>query len=78
VSAKYPKYENFGSRYGKEKKLSYYQKIVNLINNIKRIMKTANKPTRKDYFMVFKIVLIGMVLFGVISFVIQLICETVF
>ncbi|MBY8983134.1 MAG: protein translocase SEC61 complex subunit gamma [Candidatus Lokiarchaeota archaeon] len=76
MSSKYPKYENYGSKYGKDKKPSYYEKIVNFFMNMKRIMKTANKPSRKDYFTVFKIVLIGMILLGVISFVIQLILNT--
>ncbi|MBN1216012.1 MAG: protein translocase SEC61 complex subunit gamma [Candidatus Lokiarchaeota archaeon] len=76
MSSKYPKYENYGSRYSKDKKLTLYNRLVNFFMNVKRILKTANKPNRKDYFSVFKIVIIGMVLLGVISFVIQLVLET--
>jgi len=36
-------------------------------------MKIANKPTRKDYFLVFKICAIGIVVLGALSYVIQLI-----
>ncbi|MBY9007735.1 MAG: protein translocase SEC61 complex subunit gamma [Candidatus Lokiarchaeota archaeon] len=75
MSTKYPKYDNYGSKYGKDKKLSYYNKLVIFYMNVKRIVKTANKPSRKDYFSVFKIVAIGMALLGVISFVIQLVLE---
>ncbi|GAH17001.1 unnamed protein product, partial [marine sediment metagenome] len=38
-----------------------------------RIMKIANKPGRKDYFLVFKICAIGILVLGVLSYVIQLI-----
>lgn len=36
-------------------------------------MKIANKPSRKDYFLVFKICAIGLLILGAVSYVIQLI-----
>jgi len=41
--------------------------------NSRRIMKIANKPGRKDYLLVFKICAIGILILGVLSYVIQLI-----
>jgi len=69
MSTKYPKYENFQQK----KKESYYDKLSNFYRNSKRILKIANKPNRKEYFLVFKICGIGLVVLGVLSYVIQLI-----
>jgi len=69
VSSQYPKYE----KYQKTQKQSYYQRLVGFINDSKRVLKIANKPSRKEYFLVFKICSIGLVLLGVLSYVIQLI-----
>ena len=69
MSTKYPKYENFQQK----KKQSYYDKLSDFYRNSKRILKIANKPNRKEYFLVFKICGIGMVVLGVLSYVIQLI-----
>ncbi|TFF86429.1 MAG: protein translocase SEC61 complex subunit gamma [Promethearchaeota archaeon] len=76
VSNSYPKYEKY-SAYDKKKKLSLYERIGLFIQNTKRIIKIANKPTRKDYFTIFKICIIGLVLLGAISYVIQLIFTVV-
>lgn len=72
MSNSYPKYEKY-STYDKKKKLSLYERIGIFFQNTKRIIKIANKPTRKDYFTIFKICIIGLVLLGVVSYVIQLI-----
>ncbi len=69
MSTKYPKYENFQQK----KKQSYYDKLSDFYRNSKRILKIANKPNRKEYFLVFKICGIGMIVLGVLSYVIQLI-----
>lgn len=68
----YPKYENY-SKTNKQKKPGLYERLVTFFQNAKRIMKIANKPTRKDYFLVFKICAIGIVVLGALSYVIQLI-----
>jgi protein transport protein SEC61 subunit gamma-like protein len=73
VSSQYSKYE----KYDKEKKLSVYERLGVFFQNSKRILKIANKPTRKDYFLVFKICAIGIVVLGVLSYVIQLILSIV-
>ncbi|MHA1256338.1 MAG: protein translocase SEC61 complex subunit gamma [Promethearchaeota archaeon] len=69
MSTKYPKYENFQQK----KKQSYYDKLSDFYRNSKRILKIANKPNRKEYFLVFKICGIGLIVLGVLSYVIQLI-----
>ena len=69
MSTKYPKYENFQQK----KKQSYYDKLSDFYRNSKRILKIANKPNRKEYFLVFKICGIGLIVLGVLSYVIQII-----
>jgi protein translocase SEC61 complex gamma subunit len=76
MSKRYPKYEKY--RQGKKKKKkSLYEKTVDLYQGMKRVIKTANKPGREDYFMVFKIVAIGILILGGLSYVIQLILSVV-
>ena len=70
MSNNYPKYEQF-QKVGK--KLTLYERIGVFFQNTKRIIKIANKPGRKDYFLVFKICAIGILVLGVLSYVIQLI-----
>jgi len=66
----YPRY----SKYQKTgKKLSLWERFGVFFRNARRIMKIANKPGRKDYFLVFKICAIGILVLGVLSYVIQLI-----
>ena len=72
MSTKYPKYEKY-SKYQKKKKESIYQRLMYFFKNSKRILKIANKPDRKEYWLVFKICGIGLVVLGVLSYVIQLI-----
>ena len=72
MSNNYPKYDQY-SKYEKKEKLSLYERIGVFFQNSKRIIKIANKPGRKDYFLVFKICAIGILVLGVLSFVIQLI-----
>jgi len=68
----YPKYEKYSTG-EQQKKKSLYERIVSFFQNTKRIIKIANKPKRKDYFLVFKICAIGILILGVISYIIQLI-----
>lgn len=72
MSNKYPKYEKY-SKYQQKKKESIYQRLMYFLKNSKRILKIANKPDRKEYWLVFKICGIGLVVLGVLSYVIQLI-----
>ncbi len=46
--------------------------IRSFLQSTKRIIKVATKPSTKDYWLVTKICLIGMVILGAISYVIQL------
>ncbi|MFX0080497.1 MAG: protein translocase SEC61 complex subunit gamma [Candidatus Hodarchaeota archaeon] len=68
----YPKYEKY-SKLDQKKKPGLYERLAIFFRNSKRILKIANKPNRKDYFLVFKICGIGLLLLGALSFVIQLI-----
>ena len=72
MSTKYPKYEKY-SKYQQKKKESIYARFMAFVKNSKRILKIANKPDRKEYWLVFKICGIGLVVLGVLSYVIQLI-----
>jgi len=73
MSRSYPKY----TKYQQPKKESIFQRFRQFLKDAKRILKIANKPSRKEYFMVFKIVLIGMFILGLLSYVIQLIASVV-
>ncbi|MFW9940690.1 MAG: protein translocase SEC61 complex subunit gamma [Candidatus Thorarchaeota archaeon] len=72
----YPKYEKY-SKLDQKKKPGLYERLSLFYQNAKRILKIANKPNRKDYFLVFKICGIGILLLGAVSFVIQLIFNVV-
>ena len=71
MSNKYPKYDKY-AKYQK-KKLTIYERLQTFFRNAKRIIKIANKPDRSEYWLVFKICLIGMIILGAVSYVIQLI-----
>ncbi|MFX1375541.1 MAG: protein translocase SEC61 complex subunit gamma [Promethearchaeota archaeon] len=72
----YPKYEKY-SKLEQKKQPGLYERIGLFFQNAKRILKIANKPNRKDYFLVFKICAIGILVLGALSFVIQLIFSVV-
>ncbi len=72
MSNNYPRYEKY-AKYDKGKKLTLYERIGAFFQNTRRIMKIANKPSRKDYFLVFKICAVGILVLGILSYVIQLI-----
>jgi len=72
----YPKYENY-SKTNKQKKLGLYERLVLFFQNTKRIIKIANKPSRKDFFLVFKICAIGIVILGALSYVFQSIFQII-
>ena len=72
----YPKYEKY-SKYVKKHKESYYDRLIKLFKNIKRILIIANKPSRKEYWMVAKIILVGITNLGALFYVIQLIFTVV-
>jgi protein translocase SEC61 complex gamma subunit len=68
----YPKYDKY-SKLDQKKKPGLYERMSLFFQNSKRILKIANKPNKKDYFLVFKICGIGILVLGALSFVIQLI-----
>ncbi len=72
MSNNYPHYDKY-SKYDKGKKLSLYERLGVFFQNTKRIMKIANKPDRKEYLLIFKICGVGLLVLGVLSYVIQLI-----
>ncbi|MFX1391520.1 MAG: protein translocase SEC61 complex subunit gamma [Promethearchaeota archaeon] len=70
--SQYPKYEKY-AKSDKQKKPSIYERLTNFFQNSRRIIKIASKPKRKDYFLVFKICGIGILVLGVLSYIIQVI-----
>jgi len=68
----YPKYDKY-SRQGQKKGPGLFGRVTYFLKNSKRILKIANKPKRKEYFLTFKICAIGLVVLGALSYVIQLI-----
>jgi protein translocase SEC61 complex gamma subunit len=52
-------------------------RLTRFYQNTKRIVKVASKPSRKEYWLVTKICLIGIVILGVLSYVIQLIFSVI-
>ena len=72
MSNNYPHYDKY-SKYDKGKKLSLYERLGVFFQNTKRIMKIANKPDGKEYLLIFKICAVGLLVLGVLSYVIQLI-----
>lgn len=68
----YPKYDKY-SKYQSKGKPGRYQRFTQFLKNAKRIIKIANKPSRKEYWLIFKICGLGIVVLGVLSYVIQLI-----
>jgi protein translocase SEC61 complex gamma subunit len=72
VSDSYPGYDKY-TKYDKGKELTLYERIGVFFQNSRRILKIANKPNRKDYLLVFKICAIGILILGILSYVIQLI-----
>jgi protein translocase SEC61 complex gamma subunit len=72
MSANYPKYEKY-TKYQKKAEENYYQRFVKFVKNANRILKIANKPNRSEYWLVFKICGIGLVILGVLSYIIQLV-----
>jgi len=76
IVSNYPKYEKY-SKSEKQKKPGLYERLATFFQNSKRIIKIASKPKRKDYFLIFKICAIGIVLLGALSWIIQLIFNVV-
>lgn len=68
----YPKYEKY-TKYQKGKKPSYAERFREFLQSARRVLKVATKPDRKEYFLVFKICTIGIVLLGGLSYVLQLV-----
>ncbi|TFG00833.1 MAG: protein translocase SEC61 complex subunit gamma [Promethearchaeota archaeon] len=71
----YPKYEKYRTRSKDERTL--YEKTVDLLQSMKRVLKVANKPDWDIYKRTMLIVMVGILLLGGISYVIQLILTVV-
>jgi len=74
MSNSYPKYEKY-EKYKESKKPGIGERIKGLYSDVKRVLKIANKPDRKEYMMTFKICIIGLVILGALSYVLQLIFQ---
>ena len=75
-NSSYPKYEKY-DKYKQTQKPTIIERIMIGFNNTKRVLKIANKPDRKEYFLTFKICAIGIVILGALSYVLQLIFSVV-
>jgi protein transport protein SEC61 subunit gamma-like protein len=45
------------------------------LNDMKRVWKVTKKPTKKEYFLTVKIVLVGFLIIGLIGFVMEMIWQ---
>ncbi len=45
--------------------------VSKAISDMKRVWKVTKKPSKKDYFLTVKVVLIGFLIIGVIGFIIE-------
>ena len=72
MSKQYPKYDKYAKYAKKKKKPGMYTRFAKFVKNSKRIMRIANKPSRKEYWLIFKICGIGIIILGVLSYIIQL------
>jgi len=72
----YPRYAKY-DKYKESKKPSIYERIKGFFKDTKRVLKIANKPDRKEYFLTFKICAIGLVILGALSYVLQLIFSVI-
>jgi len=71
----YPKYEKYRTK--KKDDRTLYEKSVDLLTSMKRVIKVANKPDWEIYRRTMLIVMVGILLLGGISYVIQLILTVV-
>jgi len=49
--------------------------VLKSIQDMKRVWKVTKKPSKKDYFLTVKIVLIGFLIIGLIGFVIEVLWQ---
>ena len=51
--------------------------IAKTISDMRRVWRVTKKPTKKEYFMTFKVVLIGFLIIGLIGFVMEILNQLV-
>ena len=49
--------------------------ITKTLSDMKRVWKVTKKPTKKEYFLTVKIVLIGFLIIGLIGFVMEMLWQ---
>lgn len=49
--------------------------VSKLISDMKKVWNVTRKPSKKDYFLTLKIVLVGLLIIGLIGFVIYLLWQ---
>ncbi|MCG2827662.1 MULTISPECIES: protein translocase SEC61 complex subunit gamma [unclassified Methanothermobacter] len=55
--------------------MKYRDSVLNFIKQSKRVLKVSKKPTREEYLNVSKVTGIGIILIGVIGFIISIIAQ---
>lgn len=49
-----------------------------LLSNMKRVWKVTKKPSKKEYFLTVKIVLIGFLIVGLVGFLMEMLWQALF
>ncbi|MBE2899768.1 protein translocase SEC61 complex subunit gamma [Methanothermobacter thermautotrophicus] len=55
--------------------MKYRESILNFIKQSKRVLKVSKKPSREEYLNVSKVTGIGIIIIGVIGFIISIIAQ---
>ncbi|MDI6702887.1 protein translocase SEC61 complex subunit gamma [Methanothermobacter wolfeii] len=55
--------------------MKYKESILNFIKQSKRVLKVSKKPTREEYINVSKVTGIGIIIIGVVGFIISIIAQ---
>ncbi|MCQ8904545.1 MAG: protein translocase SEC61 complex subunit gamma [Methanothermobacter sp.] len=55
--------------------MKYRESILNFIKQSKRVLKVSKKPNREEYLNVSKVTGIGIIIIGVIGFIISIIAQ---
>ena len=52
--------------------------VSKAISDIRRVWKVTKKPSKKDYFLTVKVVLIGFLIIGIIGFIMEMLNQLLF
>lgn len=52
-----------------------FQKPKKFLHDMVRVWRVTRKPTKREYFLTFKVVLVGFIIIGLIGFVIEMVWQ---